>query len=306
MSKDRNLGYKENQIVEDDFIASKDYVNIDDITIVIPTLNEEAAIGLVLENILQEGFEKILVVDGDSTDGTIDNVKRYGVEHIIQEGNGKTGAIKTAINHITTPYFIMLDGDCTYSAKNIETLLSHIGENSETIGARTKGRENISPLNRFGNWVINKAFNLIFGTNLTDVCSGMYLLNTQFSRQIMLETEGFDVEVEIAAHAAYNQSVGETPIEFFPRVGIQKLRPFRDGAKIMYRIFRLGLKFHPTRVICLLSISLLLPGLFLIGLHLYGNPQFQSFFAGLTMVILAIQGTTLYIVDTKIKKINKK
>lgn len=293
----------------DDFVTSKDYVDIHDVTIVIPTLNEEAAIGLVLENIMQEGFEKILVVDGDSTDGTIDNVKRYGVEYLVQEGKGKTGAIKTAIKHITTPYFIMLDGDCTYSAKNIENLLSHIGENgekSELIGARTKGRENISPMNRFGNWVINKSFNLIFGTNLTDVCSGMYMLNTQFSRQIMLETEGFDVEVEIAAHAAYNQSVGETQIEFFPRVGIQKLRPFRDGAKIMYRILRLGLKFHPTRVLCLLSISMLLPGLFFIGLHFYGNPQFQSFFVGLTMVMLAIQGITLYIVDTKIKKINTK
>lgn len=292
--------------VEDDLVISKDHFNFNDVTIVIPTLNEENAIGIVLESVLQEGYEKILVVDGNSTDNTLNNIKPYGIECIIQEGKGKTGAIKTAINHIKTPYFIMLDGDCTYSAKDIENLLSHIGEKYEVIGTRTKGRENISPLNRFGNLIINKVFNLIFGTIITDVCSGMYMLDTKFAKDIIFETKGFDVEVEIAAHAAYNHSIVETPIEFLPRIGIQKLRPFEDGAKILYRIFRMGLKFHPTRMLCLLSIFMFIPGITLLGLHVCYRPQLQSFLFGLIMVTLAIQGITLYIVDTKLNNIHMK
>ena len=61
----------------------------------------------------------------------------------------------------------------------------------QLIGARTQGRENISRVNRFGNWGINKIFNLFFGTNLTDVCSGLYMLETSFAKEIPFTTEGF-------------------------------------------------------------------------------------------------------------------
>jgi dolichol-phosphate mannosyltransferase len=240
------------------------------------------------------------VVDGFSSDGTVNVVKSYRVKCITQEGKGKTGAIKTALKHVDTPYFVLMDGDATYPARDIENLFSQISDNYEVVGARKKGREHISPLNRFGNWVINLLFNLIFGTRLTDVCSGMYLLDTKFARSLELKTEGFDVEVEIAANAASQNKIAEVPISFNERLGINKLDPFRDGAKILYRIIDMGIKLHLLRFISLLEACLIIPSFLLLYLFLDVNmfsACSSSFIIGFIMLVLGVQGITLYIVD---------
>jgi dolichol-phosphate mannosyltransferase len=282
------------------------YFNVDDITIVVPTLNEEQAIRHVLQDLQVNGYGNIMVVDGGSVDRTLEFAKKHQVKIVNQEGKkGKTGAIKTAIKHLETPYFALIDGDCTYAAEDVEKLLPYCNDFIQVIGARTKGRENISPLNRFGNWAINQLFNMIFGTNLNDVCSGMYLLSTDFAETLDFESEGFDVEVEISAHAANNGAIKEVPINYHTRVGTQKLHPFRDGALIISRILRMGIKLLPMRMLYLTAMTLFFPGLLLMGitwqLSLL-NMQIKMSLLGLVLITLALQGLTLYIVDTRFKK----
>ena len=284
-------------------------ISFDDVTIVIPTLNEEEAISLVLKDIQTQGYSNILIIDGFSTDSTIEIVKQHRVKVVEQKGNGKTGAIVTALDYIKTPYFVLIDGDHTYGANDIENLFYYIDNNKEVIGSRIKGRENISKVNRFGNWLINKSFNLIFGTNLKDVCSGMYLLNTDFAKSIPFRTEGFDVEVEIAAYASYFGSIAETPINFYERIGTQKLHPLRDGFQIVNSILSIGFSLYPSRVLSLLAILLFLPGIILLSYPFFISLfsfQLSSLLIGLIMIVIAIQGVTLYFVDIKIKNAYKK
>jgi dolichol-phosphate mannosyltransferase len=274
----------------------------DDVTVIIPTLNEEEAIGYVLEDVLTNGYENILIVDGNSTDRTLEIVKKYKVKAIQQEGKGKTGALKTALKHIKTPYFVLMDGDCTYAAKDIEKLFHLMQDNNEAIGHRSSGREHITSFNRLGNWMINVLFNLIFDSKVRDVCSGMYMLSTRFARTLPLNSDGFDIEVELAAHAAHNGSIDETPIDYFQRRGIQKLHPIRDGAKIISRIFLLGLKLKPLRMFTVFEMLLTVPGIILLftsfRVQMLGRIV-SSYSIGLLFIILAIQGYTLYIVDKK-------
>lgn len=215
-----------------------------DITIVVPTLNEEKGIELVLKDVLSAGYPNVLVIDGNSIDGTVKVVKDLGVNIYTQVGRGKTGAIKTALNYIKTPYFVVIDGDCTYSVNDIDALLEKAPFYNEVIGARSN-RENIKRLNRFGNDLINLFFNFSFSTRLTDVCSGLYILKTSFARYIILETAGFDLEVEIAAQAAESNRIDEHPISYGSRVGVQKLNPFRDGYKIFASIIKLTRRYNP-------------------------------------------------------------
>jgi len=210
----------------------------DDITIVIPVLNEEEAIGKLLPLIREEGYTNILVVDGYSNDKTYDIASNYCETVIFQKGEGKTGAIKTAINLIETSFILIMDGDCTYHPQDIKNFYPKILSHDQVIGTRLSGRTNIPFFNRFGNWVINVLFNLVYGTNLVDVCSGMYALQTQFAKKLRLETKGFDLEVEIAAQASRKGNISEVPIYYYPRVGKQKLQPVKDGFKIIYRIIR--------------------------------------------------------------------
>jgi len=220
------------------------HVSKNDVTVVVPTLNEEKAIGLVLRGLLLEGFSKLLVVDGNSIDRTVEIAERMDVEAIPQKGQGKTGAIATAISRIKTPYFVVIDGDYTYKPSDIENLIKKASSFNHIIGAR-QDQKNIKLLNRFGNKMINLLFNLFFGSNINDVCSGLYLLKTSFARELFLETKGFDVEVEIAAQSAINQVITEVPISYDKRIGIQKLNPLKDGFIIVSTIFRLAKKYNP-------------------------------------------------------------
>ncbi|HSV49901.1 MAG TPA: glycosyltransferase [Candidatus Acidoferrales bacterium] len=96
-------------------------ISKDQLTIVIPVKDEELAISSVIDELLLEGFDNILVVDGYSKDKTLQILKeKKSVRVISQHGKGKTGAVKTAIENVTTPYLLVIDGDYTYQAKDIQ------------------------------------------------------------------------------------------------------------------------------------------------------------------------------------------
>lgn len=235
----KNFINKDYQLLySDDYIS---YIKKDDFTIVIPVLNEEKAIGKVLYNVKKEGYKNILVVDGYSNDNTVKIASNNGGRVIYQKGIGKTGAIKTAIKLVKTKYMLIMDGDCTYDPKEIYKFYKYILNFDEVIGSRTYGKTNIPILNRLGNFIINTLFNLFFGTNLVDVCSGMYAIRTDFAKKLILKTKSFDVEVEIAAQAALNGRIISVPINYYKRVGKQKLRPFKHGFQILNTIIKMGL-----------------------------------------------------------------
>ncbi|HID49541.1 MAG TPA: glycosyltransferase, partial [Chromatiales bacterium] len=191
-----------------------------EITVVIPTLNEAEAIGAVIEELKSYGFERIIVVDGRSTDGTPEIAASKGATVVTQRGKGKADAIRTALDYVETPYMLVMDGDLTYDPAHIEKMLELAPLHDEVIGARVTGRENIPLVNRFGNWLLTKLFNVLFGTGLRDVCSGMYVLKTEVAREIRFESKGFSVEVEFAAHVASTTGrITEVDINYRPRVG---------------------------------------------------------------------------------------
>jgi len=233
------------------------------VTIVIPTLNEEEAIGPVIDELKGFGWNNILVVDGNSDDATRTIAASKGAKVVVQEGRGKADAIKTAVKHVATPYVVVMDGDYTYPAKHIAELLEKaVGEGlDEVIGARRRGREHIPLVNRFGNWVITKAFNLLFATHLSDVCSGMYLVRTDVLREVRFEAKGFSVEVEIAAHvASTTRRIDEIPIEYRRRIGRPKLGK-RHGFTIMLDALKLALRYNPVFLLFSASSLILVPSL---------------------------------------------
>ncbi len=296
MTANSRLNHSSRSIYKRDASNFLDVVPKDYVTVVIPTLNEELAIGRVIEDIYNEGYYHIMIVDGYSSDDTLSVAKQYNVTVLRQHGKGKTGAIKTAIEHVGTPYIVIIDGDYTYSAKDIERFLPHLKYNSEIIGARKLGRKNIRMLNRFGNWVINKTFNLLFGTNLNDVCSGLYALETSFAKSLSLETQGFDVEVEIAAQAVHYGSICEVPISYGKRIGIQKLNPLRDGYIIQKTILRMARKYNPLPFFSFLSTLAIIPSSILLAWVAleWLNGIWHSGLAlfGVFLVILSVQAFT--------------
>jgi glycosyltransferase involved in cell wall biosynthesis len=95
-----------------------------------------------LEEVIRAGYRRILVVDGYSTDKTIENLRSFDVSIVQQHGRGKTGALETALEHVSTPYILIMDGDFTYSAFDIERFLPHARHYDEIIAARKTSGQN--------------------------------------------------------------------------------------------------------------------------------------------------------------------
>jgi len=272
-------------------------VTPDQVTVVIPVLNEQEAIGKVLDDLKSEGFEHVLVVDGYSDDGTRAIAASKGAMVIQQHGAGKAGALATAIDAVTTPYLLVMDGDYTYKASDIHRLLGHAGEYDEVIGARTRGRKNIPRFNRLGNWLISKTFKLLFGEPVTDVLSGMYLLRTDAIRQVKITSTSFDIEVEIASSVASTGRITQVPIGYGERLGTQKLRP-ADGGRIISTLFWMAYYFNPLLLYGALLSLCAFPAVAILGWVLFQKVLLDIWHAGYALLgamllLVATQGAAL-------------
>ena len=258
------------------------------VTIVLPALNEEQAIGPVISELKDEGYDNILVIDGYSTDNTPNVLRSLGVRTIQQHGKGKTGAIRTAIDHVVTPYFIVMDADYTYSARDIERFLVHAHNYSEILGARKASKNSFAMTHMVGNRIITSVFNFLIGTRLSDVLTGMYMLRTEDARNLHFHTGGFNVEVEITSQLAQEGGVTEVPIRYRERIGKQKLSTWRDGLLITSSIFRLARDYNPAFLFSVLAGLLGIPGIGILGWVF-----FERYAMGVMHIGWAIAGAVL-------------
>lgn len=173
-------------------------MNYTDVCILIPTLNEAATIGDLIKDFKKVGFSNILVIDGNSKDGTAQIAELEGARVVLQTGKGKGQAMIQAFELIESPYVIMVDGDGTYLAKEAPSLLEPIlvGKADHVIGNRL---EKYSPgaftkLNLVGNRLINLLFDIAYGVQLRDILSGYRAFTLDSIRELELNKTGFEIE----------------------------------------------------------------------------------------------------------------
>lgn len=278
-------------------------VTMNDVTVVLPVLNEGEGLGAVLDEVLKCGYQNVLVIDGYSTDNTVQVAESRGVNVVTQHGRGKTGAIRTAIENVSTPYLLIMDGDYTYDADDIERFLPHAAEYEQIVGSR-QSKENVTPLHRLGNRIISVVFNLLFGTSVSDVCSGMYLLNSKAARQLSLRTRGFSVEVEVLAQMALNGRVTEVPITYRKRLGKPKLVAWVHGIDILKSILSLARVYNPVFLFSLVAASAAIPGIGILAWVAYvwytGHYAPYTFHSGwaLAGLMLLLVASQAFIVGT--------
>ena len=206
---------------------------IRDINVIIPTLNEGDAIGPTIDEVMQYvQRENIIVVDGNSTDNTREEVEKRGVRFFTQSGSGKADAIRHALKYVDKEYVLVMDGDYTYPAKYIKDLYNTIKSNDEidhVIGVRNRKRQGL--IYRFGNWFLIKFFDVLFSVHLDDVLSGMYIVRRKALEGAVFEMKGFSIESEIAAHiSSLGNKIAQVSIEYRERLGEKKLG-VRHGIK---------------------------------------------------------------------------
>jgi len=289
-------------------------ISKDDVTILIPTLNEEKAIGKVIEEVREAGYNNILVVDGYSSDKTVEIARSMGAKIVYQIGHGKSMAIKTGIEAAQTRYVLVMDGDGTYDPRDIDRLLEVALENDydEVIGYRAD-RKNIPPLHRLGNRIISTVISLLMGQRIKDPCSGMYLLKGDFVKQLEITATGFDIEAEIVCQALAHGSVGEVPIRYRKRIGRAKLKTLSAGFRIILTAFKISWLYSPVLLFSSIGSILGLGGLAILLWQLYMRYIFGEgawsvgwTWFGLVLLMLGLQSFTIAIITLILKRLERR
>jgi dolichol-phosphate mannosyltransferase len=220
------------------------------LAVVVAAYNEEEGIAPTLCE-LKAVLNKpnLLVVDGNSSDRTLELAKDLGAEIVLQKGKGKGSAISQGLDKLKgdTSYVALTDADYTYPASHLKEMLYVLEVNPEVgmvLGDRfSKKYEEVSDRNQFyvGNRVMGFVQRMFNGINLNDPYTGLRLIRYELLKGWKPKSDGFDIEAELNYHI--NQTgykIVELPIKYRKRLGKKKLG-FRHGLKILRRIVIAGL-----------------------------------------------------------------
>ena len=147
------------------------------VSVVVPTRNEASNLPLVFSRMPVDVHE-VLVVDGRSTDGTIDVARtlRPEVRIIEQTGKGKGDALALGFLHATGDIIVTLDADGSADAAEIPRFVAALVAGADFAkGSRFMhggGSADITPIRSWGNKILCAVTNRVYGAHFTDLCYG--------------------------------------------------------------------------------------------------------------------------------------
>ena len=197
------------------------------ISIIIPAINEEESIGLVLNDIPKDIAREIIVVDNGSHDNTANVTENLGAKVMLEPLRGYGSACLRGISVLKkdTDIVVFLDGDYSDYPQDMHTILKPIltGKaemviGSRMLGAREKGA--LLPQAVFGNKLAAFLIRLFWGFRYTDLGPFRAITYKALLALNMVDKNfGWTVEMQIKA-LKKGLRITEVPVSYRKRVGV--------------------------------------------------------------------------------------
>lgn len=221
--------------------------SLNDVSLIIATYNEEESIGFVLDEIADYDFSEVLIVDGHSTDKTVEIASKYNTKIIKQTGNGWGSAVVEGFNQASGKYLTYIDGDGSYRPASIYKMREEINNYDAVFCSRYKDG-NKSPDDTFirmvGNKIFTKFVRVLFNISITDALFFYPLIKKSDFKKINPKSTDFTICIEIPV------LISRLNIKYLDLLstererysGISKVNALIDGTKILYGIAKLKLR----------------------------------------------------------------
>ena len=211
------------------------------IAVVIPCFNEEATIAKVVRDFRAAlPNAMVAVYDNNSTDRSRREAEAAGAMLGQEKAQGKGHVVRAMFRDVDADVYVLVDGDDTYSAKDVGKLIEPIlaGRADMVLGTRLaqRGEDAFRPLNLLGNWIFTALFNVLYRAKISDTLSGYRAVTRAVAKTIRLDSGGYDVETEINIRAVEGGfRVAEVPLPYRkrPEGSFSKLNTFRDGTRVL-------------------------------------------------------------------------
>jgi dolichol-phosphate hexosyltransferase len=212
------------------------------VSIIIPTLNEQAGIERTIRSIPQSAIKEttgsdveIIVVDGQSTDSTREIATRLGANVILEEKKGYGRACKAGFTAAKGDILVTIDADNTYPTECIPDYVQQLqrgGLDFITVNRfPLMERGAMSLTRRVGNKILTSVLRLLYSVNIQDSQSGMWIMKREFVSKIRLFSDDMSMSEEIKIVAFKFFKSKEINGRYSARHGSGKLKVFEDGFK---------------------------------------------------------------------------
>jgi glycosyltransferase involved in cell wall biosynthesis len=210
------------------------------VSLVIPALNEAHGLRVILPRI-PPIVGQLIVVDGGSTDATVDVVREMTphATMILQAGRGKGDALKCGIAAARGEIIVTMDADGSMNPEDIHLFVAELMAGMDFVkGSRalpSAGSADFTWLRRIGNASLTRVGNMVFGSHYTDLTFGFNAYWRPTIRHLGALADGFEFEIQAALRAvSVGMRTSEVPTYEPARVGgASKLNPFTDGLAIL-------------------------------------------------------------------------
>jgi glycosyltransferase involved in cell wall biosynthesis len=246
--------------------------------IAIPALNEEEAIGTIIDRTLEASRfivshspvteVQITVVSDGSTDRTVEIAKTYGngIRLIVFEHNrGYGAAIKEAWKDSEADLLGFLDADGTCDPRFFADLCREleIQRADIALGCRLSKNTQMPAIRQAGNHIFASILTLSSGVRVRDTASGMRVLRRDTYRKLLPLPNGLHFTPAMSARAVLgprgDTKLIELDMPYHEREGVSKLHVVRDGLRFLRIILEALFLYRPFRpLFCVGMVSLVL------------------------------------------------
>jgi glycosyltransferase involved in cell wall biosynthesis len=227
------------------------------ISVVIPALNEEASLPLVLRDLPREWVDEVVVVDNGSHDRTAEVARAAGARVVPEPERGYGSACLRGLAALEQrpagppDIVVFLDADYSDHPDELPTILEPIvdGRCDMVLGSRLAGQRErgaMPPQSVWGNRLACWLMRLFFGARYTDLGPFRAIRWESLERLGMVDRNfGWTVEMQIKA-ARQGLRYCEVPVSYRRRIGASKISgtirgTIKAGSKILYLIAKYGL-----------------------------------------------------------------
>ena len=215
------------------------------VSVVIPARNEAKNLSHVLPRI-PSWVAEIILVDGYSSDGTIDEARRLCPNIVVttQPGRGKGDALRAGFAAATGDIIVMLDADGSTDPAEIPSYVGMLLGGADFVkGSRFVqggGTSDMEGYRRFGNWCLTRLVRFLFGGQYSDLCYGYAAFWSRVLPLLDLYGDGFEIETIMNVRALRaGLRIAEVPSFESARVhGTSNLRTIPDGWRVLKAIAR--------------------------------------------------------------------